>query len=334
MARIFTLDWHNESHKRVLMGMAILAVLAIMLAFQVLTPFVFDAFVIVLVWIATYEVYRVKKLSDKGVRDYFLYPFISVAYLIFLMGILMSFALWLHIMFQVIWIAVLCLYVLLMSYTDRKIQKQAALEKTTPGKLSGRIVKEYILLILYPAMMMFALLPINHLDRWVSMTVEGATDYISTSTLGLFVLLLVFVTSMFSDTFAYCVGRLLKGKLLVPRLSPKKTINGAVGGLFGGMTGALVVLLIMSTSTTLQEWLTQTIGNATAVMVFTIVLGLFASIVTQGGDLFASWIKRRHDVKDFGRIIPGHGGLMDRMDGIVFNAVFMMLVFLPMVLWF
>ena len=325
-------NWESQLQKRIIVGAGILAVLAIALAFRMLTVFIFDAFILVLVLVCAYELMKTKKLEQRGVRDYYIYPYIVIAYLAFLLGILVDepFALWLHVVLQVTLIAILCVYVFMMAYTDKELAKRCKLEKKEVGRESRRVVWEYLKLVLYPTFLLFTLIPLNHIAFWTEVSVDAGAYPVES--LGLFALLLVLVISMASDTFAYCTGRILKGPKFAESISPNKTITGAVGGLFGGVVGALTVLMIMTTSPYLQTFLTQTIGYAPAVIGTFVAIGLIGSALTQAGDLFASWIKRRANVKDFGKWLPGHGGIMDRVDGIIFNAPFifffiMLLVF-------
>jgi len=128
--------------------------------------------------------------------------------------------------------------------------------------------------------------------------------------LGLTALLFLFATVWATDIFAYLTGRALGGPLLCPQLSPHKTWAGAIGGLAGGVAaGATVAYASAGT------------GPAAAG-----VLALVLSIVAQGGDLFESAVKRRFGVKDASRLIPGHGGVMDRLDGFLAAAFVALLI--------
>lgn len=120
---------------------------------------------------------------------------------------------------------------------------------------------------------------------------------------------LLFMTAWSADVLAYLVGTLLKGPRLWPRFSPNKTWSGFIGGLIGGLAaGALVVASPWPSLTSLSvAW-----GAA---------LGLAGAIATMAGDLWESALKRRYGVKDAGDLIPGHGGLMDRVDGLMFAVV-------------
>lgn len=155
------------------------------------------------------------------------------------------------------------------------------------------------LVLLYPNAFLFCMLAVNAMEEH-----------------SLQALLLIFVTSPLSDTLAYLVGSLIGGKKLCPKISPNKTVSGAVGGLFGGAIGALVLHFIFpSVFGVRAEWL------------LFLVIGLAAAFFTEAGDLFESYIKRRAGIKDMGRLLPGHGGIMDRIDGILFCSAFTAAVF-------
>ncbi|PBB37808.1 phosphatidate cytidylyltransferase [Mesorhizobium sp. WSM3868] len=121
---------------------------------------------------------------------------------------------------------------------------------------------------------------------------------------GLIAILFLFAVVWATDIAAYFVGRRVGGPKLAPSISPGKTQSGALGGAVGGIAAGLVLAIAAGA------------GNLT-------MLGLVAlalSIVSQIGDLFESWVKRRHGCKDSSNLIPGHGGVMDRVDGLVAAA--------------
>ncbi len=122
--------------------------------------------------------------------------------------------------------------------------------------------------------------------------------------------LFLFATVWATDIFAYLVGRLIGGPLLWPGVSPKKTWSGAIGGLAGGVAAGTVVAY-------------ASVGMAPALAG---VLALVLSIVAQGGDLFESAVKRRFGAKDASSLIPGHGGVMDRLDGFLVAALVAVLI--------
>ncbi|MGU3539371.1 phosphatidate cytidylyltransferase [Methylobacterium sp. A54F] len=110
-----------------------------------------------------------------------------------------------------------------------------------------------------------------------------------------------------TDVIAYFTGRTFGGPKLMPAVSPKKTWSGAVGGLVGGVAaGTLLVALARA-----EGW--SPLAGTSLVLVA--ALSAAASVLSQAGDLVESALKRRYGVKDSGRSIPGHGGVMDRLDG-------------------
>jgi len=136
-------------------------------------------------------------------------------------------------------------------------------------------------------------------------------------------LLLLFVIAPCADTMAYLVGmtyqKIRKGqaKKLCPKLSPKKTVAGAIGGVVGGALGSLIVYFIFGFEC-----------NFFSPVLLFIIVGLLASVLTEIGDLFESFIKRKVGIKDMGKIMPGHGGVLDRIDGMLFASPLIMLTFL------
>lgn len=121
---------------------------------------------------------------------------------------------------------------------------------------------------------------------------------------------LIFIGAWGSDTFAYCAGMLFGKHKIAPKLSPKKSLEGCIGGVFGAALLGCIFAMI------LRPWIH---GIANPPFVFG-VIGAASSILSQIGDLAASAIKRNHDIKDYGTLIPGHGGILDRFDSIIFTA--------------
>ncbi|MBB6216513.1 phosphatidate cytidylyltransferase [Anaerosolibacter carboniphilus] len=117
---------------------------------------------------------------------------------------------------------------------------------------------------------------------------------------------LVFITAFATDTFAYFTGVFIGKTKLCPDISPKKTIEGSVGGVLGCMVISGIFASIV----------------VPQMLIHCLILGFFGSIVAQLGDLTASMFKRYVGIKDYGKIMPGHGGVLDRFDSILFTAPF------------
>ncbi|MDY6367606.1 MAG: CDP-archaeol synthase [Clostridia bacterium] len=175
-------------------------------------------------------------------------------------------------------------------------------------------IKKYAvttLSIIYPALLLLTMLIVN--------------DFYGDKSL--IALILIFVISPCSDVMAYLTGmtwnKIRKGnaKKLCPNLSPKKTWAGAIGGVVGGALGGLIVYFIFKGQA-------EAFSTVIPAVVYFILVGLIGSVFTEVGDLFESGIKRKVGIKDMGKIMPGHGGVLDRIDGTVFCSAFILIAFL------
>lgn len=150
---------------------------------------------------------------------------------------------------------------------------------------------------------------------------------------GLFGLLLTFGSAWLSDTGAYFVGVLFGKHKLCPSISPKKTVEGLIGGLVSSIIGNLSLLWLLSWIYTIP-FIVPYVGMGIRVNYLLIaILSPIFSLLGVLGDLSASIIKRQCGIKDFGNIMPGHGGVMDRFDSVLFVApiVYICLQRLPLV---
>ncbi len=170
-------------------------------------------------------------------------------------------------------------------------------------KTSGRALLKTLFVMLYPVLPFACLALVSGLEAFRLVSV-----------------VLILLIASFADTFALLFGITIKGKKLCPKISPNKTIAGAVGGLIGGVAASVIIYIIFEKADI--AFLTDTLGctGAPALLIY-LLLGFFGAVFCEAGDLFASLIKRKFGVKDYGNLIPGHGGIMDRFDGIIFTAV-------------
>lgn len=122
---------------------------------------------------------------------------------------------------------------------------------------------------------------------------------------------LIFISAWMTDVFAYFIGSKLGKHKLCSKVSPKKSVEGAIGGVIGNIVGFLVYAFIIS----------HIFKKTTAAYPALIITAVVLSVVSQLGDLFMSLVKRRFGIKDFGKILPGHGGMMDRFDSITAVSV-------------
>ncbi len=127
---------------------------------------------------------------------------------------------------------------------------------------------------------------------------------------GIYLVWLVILCSWGCDTLAYCAGVLFGKHKMAPVLSPKKSIEGAIGGLLGAM------LLVGLYSFVFREKMGM---DTTKILMLSVVAGA-AALLSMVGDLAASAIKRNYNIKDYGTLIPGHGGILDRFDSVIITA--------------
>lgn len=145
-----------------------------------------------------------------------------------------------------------------------------------------------------------------------------------TSVHGFFYMILVIVCFAWAtDVFAYLVGMCFGKHKLSPKISPKKSIEGSIGGTVFSVILTTVALLIYSNHT-----------NCNVNFPLALLYGLLCSIIGQIGDLSFSYIKRSYGIKDFGNILPGHGGVIDRLDSLIFiSPFFYMLITIKSFIW-
>lgn len=143
---------------------------------------------------------------------------------------------------------------------------------------------------------------------------------IRTMELGAYYVLLPFVLAFLSDTGAYFVGVFMGKHKLCPNISPKKTVEGFVGGIVGAIVGVMIFGLVLSLAFDLK-----------VNFLYGLVYGVVGSVVSVLGDLTFSVIKRQSGIKDYGNLIPGHGGILDRFDSmtIVGPVTEALLIILP-----
>lgn len=132
---------------------------------------------------------------------------------------------------------------------------------------------------------------------------------------GHYICLLIFIGAWSTDIFAYLCGRIFGKHKLIPAISPKKTVEGSLGGILFCALSFLVYALVLE----------RYAGVKPDYVVF-IIGGIFTSAVAQAGDLLMSAIKRSNGIKDFGRILPGHGGMLDRFDSVMAVSLILLLL--------
>ena len=193
-------------------------------------------------------------------------------------------------------------------------------EETTPENLGVSFFSS-----LYPTLLLMVLVLVNHVSDPVAVLQGKYPEALGKIAFNSDLLIVfVFAVSPVSDTFAFFFGRSFKKHFpdkLAPDISPNKTIIGGIGGLVGGLVTALVIYFAYTAITgvgyvDMQIWLPVYLA-----------VGFLAAAATEFGDLVESCIKRKLGIKDMGNIMPGHGGVLDRIDGTLFAGVAVYLAF-------
>ena len=168
----------------------------------------------------------------------------------------------------------------------------------------------------YPTILLCLLIRANHLG------VSPALEHLKLDSNLL--ILFIFVVSPVADAVAFLFGCTMKKrfpKKLAPVLSPNKTVIGAIGGLVGGVVSGIVLYFVYN-----AIFVGEYVNMGLWLPLF-IVIGFFGAVATAFGDLVESCIKRKANIKDMGTIMPGHGGVLDRIDGTLFASVVMYMAF-------
>lgn len=154
--------------------------------------------------------------------------------------------------------------------------------------------------VLYPSMVFMLMIEFNY-------------------TIPMYLLVIILICTWSSDTFAYFTGLLFGKNKLCPNISPKKTIEGSIGGLIGSVLSSVIIWVVM----------TNSLDYNTSIIIF-ITTGIICGIFSQLGDLIASVLKRYCGIKDYGHILPGHGGILDRFDSVILTVPTVISVFIIM----
>lgn len=265
--------------------------------------YVFDIFVLVIAIVACFEMSSISEKSGKKINKFLvtMYPIFNYIVLLICLNFVPF-----HLI-QLIEIGALLVYFVIILVAEAVRTKSGDIKVNSIASLNS------IAACAYPGFMFCLMLGINHSEI-----------YFGIPRLSVTFIALVFAITMLTDTLAYLVGSTLKGPKLAPKISPKKTISGAIGGIIGGVLGAMAVF-----------WVIRVVPDWNAFLVLHnlrwwhfIAFGLVGSVLGQIGDLFESKIKRSAGVKDSGTIFPGHGGMFDRIDAMVFVVTFVYIILL------
>ncbi len=312
---------------RIISGAIILVVLVGFFFLRELSVYTFDLLIAVIMMFCAFEVDNLLHKMDRPTWATVvgLYPILSFASIIVTVNTSLNFY---H--FIIINLALLVILFVVMFALPLMFQKWGTMYKVEEGFGGSLVYYSYskavntIFVCLWPTFLLSFAFAINHFGQ-ISFSNVAETFENMGADFGLMGLVLLFVTTMFADTFAMLFGRFLKGpKISITKLGPGKSWTGLIGGIIGAIIAGLILFYIFNAFSAYNQ-LFATLD----ISVWTFILGgFFCGIFNMGGDLFSSLFKRRAVVKDYSQIIPGHGGVMDRYNGLILNSVFVFIFFI------
>ncbi|MCL2256328.1 MAG: phosphatidate cytidylyltransferase [Firmicutes bacterium] len=283
---------------RALTGAIIIAVyVAVIMLVVFVSRFFFDAFILLLMITAGFEMARA--LSKVDMRPLYLFIILNVVLgysTFFLLGFF-------NIVNEISIFFVITVLNVLVVLIYSKFSK-----KTERSTILGTIF-----VLIYPQAALIFVLGLSYLGIY-----GDYRFYIAA-------ILLFFLVSTLSDTFAYLVGSTFRGPKLVPQISPKKTVSGFFGGILGGLIAGTIVMLFSQFGVLETPVISHSLGLN---IMHYLVIGGVGSLCVQLGDLVASYVKRKFEIKDFSSLLPGHGGIIDRIDGMMLGGIFIYIYFM------
>ena len=290
---------------RLLTGSCYILVLAAFFCLKVLVhDFFFDALIYAFALIGTFEMLRALKDKTTKTQKGIVYAFSAIC--------IPACAVCENYYGQGALVVCACLFLLALTLLSLLVVKH---EETSLESIGCAL-----LAAVYPTFLLCLLVLTNHAAPSLEMALYGFDSDI--------LILFIFVVSPCADSIAYVFGRFLKKyfpKKMAPTISPNKTVIGGIGGLVGGMLGALILYFIYNAC--LSTGYAAFANKGLWIPVY-LAIGLVSSIATAFGDLVESCIKRKLGIKDMGKLMPGHGGVLDRIDGSQFACVVVYAAFL------
>lgn len=301
--------------QRLLTGLGLIAVLILALAMRQVTLYIFDLFIGLIAFYSLMEMTKLLSKSGKYNNELVSYIYLVLSYTLLMVCIVFGAPLYMVLIYQVLLLALLFTVVFLIEIIFRKKSENEI--KTRKLKIGINLFAlkkalHTLYSLIYPTLLFMIFVFINHLSD-----VSLFNEITNIDNFAFFSLVLIFALPVLADTFAYLTGNLIGGKKLCEKLSPKKTISGAIGGVVWTMIGGVCIFLIFNAFNIYNNLF------ATLSIEFWhfIIVGFVSSIFCIAGDLFESYLKRKAEVKDSGDIFPGHGGFLDRLDSHLFNTV-------------
>lgn len=312
--------------KRLITGLVfvLVIVLGLVLKFYVSNYF-FDALILAVSVIAGFEASRIFAKMGRYNNKIMAMVFPCLAMLTALLGI--AFDKQIGIIYTLLMIIALMLLCLILTFIIEISSKNITILEMKNMGYEGKRAKFCLkksfnttLTFIYPTFLLLFLTFINHFEN-LTTSFSGVNEF--NGRLSLFILIFTILIPVISDTFAYITGSIIGGKKLAPKISPNKTISGAVGGIIWCVLLSITLFCIFNAFPVYSQVFTTINLSVWQIA----IMAFIGSIVSQLGDLFESFLKRSAKVKDSGKILPGHGGMLDRFDSHIAVAPLMFIAF-------
>lgn len=275
--------------QRIITGIFIAAAyIATILGTVLWNPVVFDVFAVFIMFAAGYEVLRCTEAKFAPTVKGFYMVAVALEYIAY-KAVMHYLGLYYALAAVMLLTVIFAVIVLNFTMFSKKYE------------VKGGAATAFVLF--YPALPLFIMLSLAYLGKNLA---SGAV-------------IMVFLSTSLADTMAYFVGSALKGPKFCPEISPKKTVAGAVGGIAGGLFAGLAMCAVGSFSI---GGMTMMFDSPWADVLNWIIIGIGSAVFCEMGDLLSSYVKRVCGIKDFGNVLAGHGGFMDRVDGLIISSVF------------
>ncbi len=313
---------------RIFTSVAIVITLVLLFVLKVyVSDYFFDAFFAIIACFAAYEMSRL--LTKMGLYNYSLLSVIfpTLLLVVNLVGLYLvevfSDEMW--VLYSILIDIVLIVFVAFLAFLFCIMRRKKALNEMTVRNIKNSMsVSKFAfkkslhtaITFIYPSFLFLCILFINHFNILPFSKLEDIDSNVS-----IFIVLTALLIPMITDTFAMLMGSLIGGKKLCPKISPNKTISGAVGGVLWCVLVSLCVYLIFGCIESFESFM-----SIFPIWAYLLIV-LFGSCLAQASDLFESIIKRKAEVSDSGTILPGHGGMLDRIDSYIFMAPYILIAF-------